>query len=86
VRKILRTDDEVRYTAIGYYRELEASVSFRFLSHTMLSRTRWSTLIAPLEINMKVYLAGKMGGREGHEVLHERYRAELACIAAVWSI
>jgi nucleoside 2-deoxyribosyltransferase len=31
---------------------------------------------------MKVYLAGKMGGREGHEVLHERRRAELACIAA----
>jgi nucleoside 2-deoxyribosyltransferase len=28
---------------------------------------------------MRVYLAGKMGGRDGHEVLHERIRAAKAC-------
>ncbi len=28
---------------------------------------------------MKIYLAGKMGGRMGHEVLEERYLAAKAC-------
>jgi nucleoside 2-deoxyribosyltransferase len=31
---------------------------------------------------MRVYLAGKMGGRDGHDVLHERTRAAQACAEA----